>query len=309
MTSHTDCFSCLFQDHIYHSLSRLLSRLGDPGTAAGFLSHLLSCGGSRIPPEAQRAILMEFFSAYRAYCGKRLQALQHYYAPSPSAASPVAGGGSALFSGGGGSGGGAGAPAPTPTPATGAAAGAGGSVGAASADLLVVTAGPASSPAVASPRSTDSPASKAASAAQQLIFLSKPGLPSFLEDSLQVVSWDNAAAAAVVVSRSTAQESATDELDLISGIAPASPPLSPAQRAELEHTEECAAGAGAGAVAVSFAPLVVPVVPCDVATAVIRTPLCCVTAVPPPPARVVRLCGIIVWPGMPCACRAVERLS
>ncbi len=42
---------CLWQDHIYYSLSRLLSTLGDAGTAAGFLSRLLSTGGSRLSPE------------------------------------------------------------------------------------------------------------------------------------------------------------------------------------------------------------------------------------------------------------------
>jgi hypothetical protein len=103
------------QDHIYYSLSRLLNALGDAGTAAGFLSRLLSTGGSRLSPECvappfpappphfslpllvvrarhlaithhswrsraaclsdccryQRAILTEFFSAYRAFASKK----------------------------------------------------------------------------------------------------------------------------------------------------------------------------------------------------------------------------------------------
>lgn len=105
------------QDYIYLSLSRLLSRLGDPGTSAGFLSHLLTYGGSRLPPDYQRSILAEFVSAYRAFAARR-KAME-------------------------------GAPdAPT---------------------------GPLS--------------------------LSKPGIPQFEDDSVMIVSWDNACAAKIALER------------------------------------------------------------------------------------------------------------
>ena len=131
----------MVQDHIYYSLSRLLSLLGDPGTAAGFLSHLLSSGGSRLSPEHQRAILMEFFSAYRAYVARKAAAD-------------------------------------------------------ASTDLLSL-----SPPSV--------------------VYLSKPGLPTVLDDTFQIHAWDNAEVARAAIAALASPPSAAESVPLVGAAAAA----------------------------------------------------------------------------------------